>query len=102
MMTALHIPIPPEALPRSYWGYAFRGSGFADSHFLQKHVNWNRVPFAQVRFSTRGHLFLLDKHSWRRKSQIMNALCMKRDALPCPLQARHIVVNKRSERGYAG
>jgi hypothetical protein len=76
MMTALHIPTPPEDLPRSV-GDALQSSGFADSYFLQKHVNRNRMPFAQVEFSARGYFILLDKQSWqswRRKSQIMNAL----------------------------
>jgi hypothetical protein len=50
MMTALHIPTLPEDLPRSV-GDALQSSGFADSHFLQKHVNRNRMPFAQVEFS---------------------------------------------------
>ena len=59
MMTALHIPTPPEDLPRSV-GDALQSSGFADSHFLQKHVNRNRMPFAQVEFSARGYLSCSD------------------------------------------
>jgi hypothetical protein len=55
MMTALHIATPPEDLPRSV-GDALQSSGFADSYFLQKHVNRNRMPFAQVEFSARGYL----------------------------------------------
>ena len=43
------------------WGYAFRSSGFADSHFLQKHVNWNRVPLYAGPILRLWLFILLDK-----------------------------------------
>ena len=55
MMTALHIPTPPK-ICLAQLGMRFRAPVFADSYFLQKHVNRNRMPFAQVEFSARGYL----------------------------------------------
>jgi hypothetical protein len=83
MMTALHIPTPPEDLPRSV-GDALQSSGFADSYFLQKHVNRNRMPFAQVEFSARGYLSC-STSSRGDESQIKDneRVGTKRTRLPC-------------------
>jgi hypothetical protein len=41
-------------------GTRFQKLRLRDSHFLQKHVNWNQVHFTPARFSARGYL-----SSWR-------------------------------------